>query len=65
MLKQCDRTLIDLNKSLEIDHDQADALTIRGNVYLDLEEYDSSLNNLNKSLTIKPNNALTCIANTG
>ena len=46
------RALMDLNKSLEIYHNRVGTSTIRGSVYLDLEEYGSSLTDFNRALAI-------------
>ena len=57
MLDQYDNALNDLNKSLEIEPNNAFALRWRGDVYRLLGQYNNALNDLNKSLKIKSNNA--------
>src|SRR6185312_12461199 len=58
-LTYCDKVdkVNNLNKSLEIEPNDAYALKVRGSVYLDLKQYDNALIDLNKSLEIEPNDA--------
>ncbi len=60
-LLQDEKSLADLNKSLEIESNNAFALSYRGTYYEMnmMNIYEKSLADLNKSLEIEPNNAFT------
>ena len=57
-LKQYNNALIDFNKSLEIESNNAHALSRRGGVYKLLKQYEKALIDLCKSIEIELNNAL-------
>lgn len=46
-------SLVDLSLSLEIEPNNANALSIRGEVYFSMEKYKEALIDLNKSLEIR------------
>ncbi|RIB05832.1 hypothetical protein C2G38_2148366 [Gigaspora rosea] len=52
-----EESLIDLTKSLEIEANNANALSYRGATYFAMDRYKESLADLNKSLEIEPDNA--------
>ncbi|RIB18040.1 hypothetical protein C2G38_2185735 [Gigaspora rosea] len=53
------QSLADLNKSLKINPNNADALRSRGVTFYLVKRYKESLTDLTKSLEINPNNAFT------
>ena len=55
MRLKCCYQMDDLNKSLDIEPNNAWALSRRGGVYYNLKQYDNSLIDLDKSLEIEPN----------
>ncbi|RIB04458.1 hypothetical protein C2G38_2222348 [Gigaspora rosea] len=52
------KRLVDFDKSLKIEPNNADALKGRREIYSMMKRYEESLTDLNKSLEIEPNNAL-------
>ncbi|RIB21695.1 hypothetical protein C2G38_2298816 [Gigaspora rosea] len=56
-MKRYGESLSDLNTSLEIEPNNAEALRIRGETCHNMNKYEESLADLNKSLKIEPNNA--------
>ena len=52
LLKQCDNSLNDLNRSLEIEPNNARALSIRANTHAFLEQYDDALKDVDKALEL-------------
>jgi len=57
MLKKYDNALDDFTKSLDINPDNAETLSSRGEVYRTTGKYENALSDLNKSLSIEPTNA--------
>ncbi|RIB24838.1 kinase-like domain-containing protein, partial [Gigaspora rosea] len=56
-INRYEESLANLNKSLEIEPNNANALRNRGKTYRNMNRYEESLADLNKSLEIEPNNA--------
>ncbi|RIB10141.1 hypothetical protein C2G38_2206932 [Gigaspora rosea] len=57
IMNRYEESLADLNKSLEIEPNEASTLGRRGDTYCMMGRYEESLDDLNKSLKIEPNNA--------
>ncbi|RIB29933.1 hypothetical protein C2G38_2136607 [Gigaspora rosea] len=58
MMKKYKKELLDINKLLKVDSDNAFALCKRGAIYRSMNRHDGALLNLNKSLNINPYNEL-------
>jgi tetratricopeptide (TPR) repeat protein len=58
-LRRYEEALQDLNRALELDPNNTQALGLRGNTYLTMKRYEQALRDLNRALQLDPNNAQT------